>query len=372
MSNSDKKVAQKRKEIDELNSKTPAPLEENIARINSDVKQLQDKLTDLQPRFGAPYKEGLDAFAKELEIKPAELYKKWAAIYKKGLRENESENLILQKFIREFKDQDKFTKAQEAFRKVISKDSMEEINEGNLNSCLMEALGLPRQIDAISCKQYIKDMQTNVCAYLEEKNGDNDISVVFASPEVKKLSFEKYEDAMPRPDEVSYIFKHWRMIDDLMRRLKASKVEYLEGFKRDNIIKGEIYKKDYLIFTYTIKIKGTMASVRSFVNEMLDAYKDYKIYRIRNMELTSNDEAAKIIQDSSSGTTRKKSRRGRGRSRRGRSRKGSGNGDDALASDEAKAKLYVPVLGVDDPVEAVIKFDYIIYIGNEMKRGSRK
>ena len=366
MRESDKTVTQKRKLIDELNSKSPAPLDENLQRINSDVKQLQKKLINIYPRFGAPYKVALDKFAKALGTTVPELYEKWRIIYNKGKRENESENLILQKFVREF-DNEKFTKAQLAFQKEISKESMEEINEGNLNSCLMEAMGLPRKIDAISCKQYIKDMQTTVCSYLEAKDGNKDVAVIFANPTVKKLSFEKYDDAMPRPEEVPYIFKHWRMIDDLMRRIKASKVEYLEEFKRDNLITGDIYKKDYLIFTYTMKVKGTMAAIRSFMNQMLDAYKDYKIYRLKSLQLTSSDEAAKIINESSVSRNRsKRARRGKGRSRRG------SLSDEDLAQDETKAKLYVPVLGVDDTVEAIIKFDYIIYVGNEMKRGSRK
>jgi len=368
MRKSDKQVAEKRKQIDELNSKSPAPLDENLQRINSDVTQLQKKLVDIYPRFGAPYKKALDAFAKALGTTSSALYEKWRETYEKGYREKENENLILTKFLRQYEN-DKVTKAEKAFKNAIVKETMEEINESNLYSCLMESLGLPRQIDAISCKQFIKDMQTSVCEYLEEKKTDKDVTVIFQSPKVKKLSFEKYDEAMPRPEEVPYIFKHWRMINDIAKRLKASKVEYLEDLSRDNLIKGNVYKKDYLLFSYTLKIKGTMGAIRKFYNQMLNAYKDYKIYRIKSLELISEDEAKKIVESSTVSNRSGRSRRGRGR---GRSRGRRNNDDDITSADEIKAKLYVPVLGVDDTVEAIIKFDYIIYIGNEMKRGSRK
>ena len=59
-----------RKKINELNEQSPAPVQENIERINNDAKMIAQKVLDIQPVFGTPYKEALENFAKELEKTP--------------------------------------------------------------------------------------------------------------------------------------------------------------------------------------------------------------------------------------------------------------------------------------------------------------
>jgi len=361
----DKEVSEKRKRIDELNSEKPAPLEENLVRIKKDTDVIVHKLEKIYPRFGAPYKKSMDAFASKLGLTSDEVRKKWAEFYKKGQAEGENATLTLTKFFRSF-DNDKITAAEKAFQKSIKKETLEDINENNLNGCLMEAMGLPRKMDSISCKQFIKNMQTNVLNFLKEKKVNDDVVVLFKDKSVKKFSFEKFDEVMPSPSEVPYIFVHWRMIEDLAKKIKRCKVEYLDSIRRDNLIKGDL-KNNFKIYSYTITLRGNMQAIRSFINSMYDAYKDYKIYRIKSLNLTSTDEAGEIlsrasIEDASRRLSRKTTRR------RGRGRRNSAG----VIMEEPKAKLYEPVLGVDDTVTAVIEFDYIVYIGNEIKGGSLK
>jgi len=356
----DKKVTEKRKNIDELNSKKPAPLEENLVRIEKDSKILKKKLAKIYPRFGAPYKKALDVFASKLGLTRDEVIEKWKTIYKKGAAENENANLILTKFLRSF-DSQKISAAEKSFQDALQKETMEDINENNLYDCLMESMGLLRKMDAISCKQYIKDMQTKIVEFLEKKDKNAEGSVIMKDDKVKKLSFEKYDEAMPSPEEIPYIFMHWRMIEDIAKRIKSAKVEYFDEIKRENLLKGDEDKK-YRIFTYKLTVRGDMDAVRLFLNKLYDAYKEYKIYRIKSITFNSNDEAGKILSRAAVDEgTRRLSRKRRGRGRRRRNME--------IEPEEPKAKLYEPVLGVDDTVMAVIEFDYIVYMGNEIKGG---
>ena len=56
----------------------------------------------------------------------------------------------------------------------------------------------------------------------------------------------------------------------------GAKVDPLQGDK----------KGSYLYYTYEIKVKGSMASIRAFLNSLSEAHKDNRIYNVRDLSLS--------------------------------------------------------------------------------------
>jgi hypothetical protein len=179
--------------------------------------------------------------------------------------------------------------------------------------------------------------------------------------DVESLTFKKFNgDSLPRPDEIPYIFKQLELIQDMLYRIKISKVDRLGDITRESM-KGT-RKGDYLIFNYKIEITGTIKSIRAFINNLLVAYKDNRIYIVRRMALTTNDEAEKIMHSNVSVKSRRfKSRRN---GRRGRGDFGELN--EKKEQEAEKVEINVPIIGTSNSVTAEITFDYVIYVGDEI------
>lgn len=359
MKNASTSVAQLRDDINKLNQETPAPKQENLNRIENDYKYVQVKVKEILPIFGTPYRKPIEAFAKELGKTVPELKKEWRKTYRTEIKKGGNRTLIFVKFISKF-DSNKLTKATQAFATAVKKSSLEIMDETNINGAIMEALGLPRKMDEISCKTYIRKMQINVLDYMKSaKEGEEPFT--FKDETAEKLSFEKFEESMPRPDEVPFIFKHWRMVQDLCMRLKGAKVEYLDSIARNNLLKGNTKAKKFLVFSYILKVDGPLNSIRALLNSMMDAYKEDKIYVVKSVKLETKDEAASIMRTKVDATT------SAARPRVGFNRRMNPASPAEERVEEEEEDVNVQILGVSDKVSAEIKFDYIVYIGEEIK-----
>jgi len=359
MKESTSKVAELSKQINRLNDEKPSPLQENLDKINNDTEQMIKKVAKLQSIFGAPYKEAIEAFANKLDLSPEELKKKWRIFYREQKNKGNKRSLIFVNFKTQF-DTKQMALALKTFADIVNSTSIERVNETNISGCVMEGMGLPREMDEISCKQYIRDMQKSMVEYMLNNNKTSETPFEFDGDVTKKITFEKFENAMPRPDEVPLIFKHWKLLEDLFKRIKASNITHLEDLHRNDLLKGVIKNKQYQIFSYTLKVKGSLDAVRTLLNSMIDAYKTNKIYIIKSMTLVANDEATSIL----SSTT--KTSRNRFNKKRRPARRGLIIDDETTDELKDKDKDSVAILGVSNAVTLTIDFDYIIYIGKEL------
>jgi hypothetical protein len=171
---------------------------------------------------------------------------------------------------------------------------------------------------------------------------------------VEKLTFDKFEGAsLPRPDEVSYIFKHLKLIEDLLFRLKGAKVKSLDAISKESL--QGVVKSNYMIFTYNIKITGPIANIRKFMNSMLEAYKDNRIYVIKSVVLTSKEDVKSIVNSETKPAAI---------TAKGRNRYHMEPEKEEVVEEPSQSG--VPIIGINKTVTADIKFQYIIYIGDEL------
>jgi Tfp pilus assembly protein PilO len=402
MSKSMHEVEKIKEDIQNLMKESPAPLKENLDMMKQDVKSLKGRLADVYGIFGKPYKKALSALAAELDIPVAELETKFRDFYAKEIAAGQSKYQALHKFFavkapeskepeqtaadkaadkgkdaakdkqppkgkdadkdkdkaaakdkqppkdKESPQDEKFDKVKLekgmiAFQKAIQEETSEVINADNIYDYLLAALDLPRNMSDVNCKRYMSEMQTTVGANLKK-------SVAAGSPEVLKFTFGEYENKMPLPENIPYIIRHWIMIDDLVKRIEKSGVRQLDMINRINLLQGED-DKIFLKFRYSISVTGSLDSIRQLCNMLQSAYKDNRIYIIRDINLElAVDDCTKLLDEKIQAA--------------GRPEEPAAPGGKPKI---AKPSEIEPVLGVNNTCKAVIEFEYIIHIGDEIK-----
>jgi hypothetical protein len=128
---------------------------------------------------------------------------------------------------------------------------------------------------------------------------------------------------------------------------------------------GDEIGKDYLRFSYRIKVGGDLNAIRAFVGLLQDAYKDNRVYSIKDIALSEADDSVPRLDKSSSiGVPRVISTR---RQDSAQQQAGAGKEEKEIPPEERPdyGKLLV---GGDKTILADIEFDYIIFVGDELKR----
>ena len=339
--------------INELNKQTPIPNKENYNKILKDAGFIAEKTKKLNTIFGKPYWSAAHIFTKTLGVPYDDFVKQWGEAYDKD--KNTPRDLFFSKFFAKY-DKTKVEAAINAFYKQIEKESLEPLNQANVDDSIMEAFGFPRDIQPISCKTYMMDMQDKFLAYAaEKKDGVQPLILGTGVPgnSVEKFTFDKFEGgALPRPDEVAYIFKNLKLIEDLLFRLKKSGIKSLDAITKEDL-KGE-RKGDYLVLTYTITVTAPLKNMRKFINSLLDAYKQNRVYVVKSMVLTAKEDVSKVVKIETQKTL------GANRYHRYQAKK------EPAEEDIKNSMPGVPIMGNDDTVTAEIKFEYVIYVGDEL------
>ncbi|NOY75248.1 MAG: hypothetical protein GXP32_05590 [Kiritimatiellaeota bacterium] len=355
------KVGDLKEKIKELNKTSPIPNKENLDKIKKDTVFIERKVKELLHVFGHPYYKAITLMAAKLGVSVEELRKKWRGMYMREHEKGMARGFIFTKFSGEFEDK-KWLEALEVFKKEVSARSHGPLDEGNVDGCVMEALGLPRKMEPILCKQFLVDVVVRLNKYMRETKGSDKKQIfIFGTgkegDDVESLTFKRFNgDSLPRPDEIPYIFKQLEVIQDLLYRMKMSKVRRLDDITRESM-RGVVTGK-YLVFKYTVKITAPLKSIRGFINSLLAAFKDNRVYIVRSMTLTTKDEAKEILALNDMAITRRTT----AARRFGREKPEVA---DKLKEEE-KVEINVPIIGTSDSVTAEIKFDYVIYIGDEI------
>ena len=350
------KVDELKKEIQKLNDQNIIPKQENLDNIVADREEVAAKKRKLQTIFGNPYRNAVKRMASALGMTESELREKWKKTFLEEANKGSMRDMIFNNFFNSM-GRTKKEKAFAAFKKAL-KGSAEPLNNVDIDGCVMEALGVPRKMEPLVCKKFLSDMLHNLVAKMEDTEKKGEAPFVFGdggkSNDVKFLTFEKYEgEALPMPEQVPYIFKHLKLIEDLLYRIKAAGLSRLLEISRENM-NGKIIADDYLAFSYTIRVRGSLDAMRNLVNSLLEAYKDNEVYVIRSMTVEDVvDEAGAVFGPSSKSTTTATRRRG--------AAVGA-----APAETAPPVERNVVLIGNLNEVEATIRFDYILFTGNDL------
>ncbi len=342
-----------RAKIEKLNEERPYPLQENLTNIKNDTAILLEKLTEINRLFGRPYENALKEFMKTLAKEEEEhnyltSLKEWEDFFKKNYKKNESAEKLLSDFLSKKGSPEKVQEAKKAFIEVARKRSVEDINDSTVNGMILESLSIPRNLSPDACKVYTQNMEIALFDFAKSDKFGSVISI-----DEKSRIFKVYEDSekLPPADFIPHIIKHYKLLEDLLYRMKASGVETVSNIQKLNGLEG-IKDGQYLIFTYKLDFSGTSESARKMIENLQKAFEDNRIYVIRYFSLVKAVDEVKKTPDSSEKKTTG-------------AKKGLGQESENIAdSSLSEAKI---ILGLSDKVNVELKFDYIVYVGDEQK-----
>ena len=145
--------------------------------------------------------------------------------------------------------------------------------------------------------------------------------------------------------------------------MHESGISQLNSVEMLGSLLGDEVGKDYLRFSYRLKVAGDMASIKSFVNILQDAYKDNRVYSVKDIALQAvSDDATKLDKSSLVGSPKIISTVRHPESK---------DSKDVVEKDippEERPDYGQPVVGGIKLVQADIEFDYFIFVGDELKR----
>ncbi len=367
-------------DIERLNKSKPAPCDQNLEWINEDKKIFKERCTNLRLVFGHPFLKPLQDFAKKLGTTAPELKVSFEQFWIDCLaKDNEMKSRdILRDFLKKF-DTAKLTNALMEFKTDCQKLTSETIEQGEVLSYLLMALGVPRNMSQIKCKQYVGIMQkalvdkldppkrevegsTSAAKEKKDKKDKKDETIVRGKVtldnSVRSFTFTEYQSRLPVKENIPYIIRHLMLIDDLMNRIKVSGVSRVESLTRIGGLHGSV-DKGFLKFRYKLTLIGELENLRKFINNLLNAYKDNRVYLIKDITIEKlAREASKII--TSEGSPRSSSS------------ETSGMTPEQLAREMDKP--YYERKGYGKPVISAsmckmeIEIDYVIYVASELKR----
>jgi len=185
----------------------------------------------------------------------------------------------------------KFAQAFAIFRDDVQDLTLENVNDRVAHELFLDALGLPRLMRQRDCKNYID--------YLYEKYLASDI--IPGLPEDDQIEKERLvvdfiygknlnRQALPVPEMVIPIIRNFQIKEDLFRRMKDSGIGRLlsmtagafYGSTLDSDAEGPI-----LSFTYTMEMTGTMEAFDKFINSLQSAYKNDRVYVIKDIKFSA-------------------------------------------------------------------------------------
>jgi hypothetical protein len=335
-------VMQKDK-IKKLIEEKPSPLKGNLEAINLDIGQLQMKVLESHQVFGKPYRSAIQAFAAALQESEYTLYSKWRAAYEKEKRAGTPEQ-VFSKFIGEY-DEQKIDSAINAFKSAIEKNTVEDLYQANINQLIMEGFGLPRSMSAEACKTYMSNMELKLNKLLISK--EVGLGLPINVPE-KSTIFNIYGDNMPLPEHIGLILRHYSLLEDIAYRMKATGIKAINSLAKITLEGTE--NKGFLRFSCKMQVVSSMDSIRALINSFQDAYKDNRVYIVRDISLKKAvDETKSFV--ATAPLVEKRPLPGE------KSKKDKG--DDTYG---------VALIGSSTDVIADIKIEYVIYVADEIRR----
>jgi len=339
-----------------------------VELIKADYEKISDKVIEINQIFGKPYRKALGSFASALGLEELELKKKWLKTYKKEIARGGHPSQIFIKFMGKY-DRSKTDKAALDFKKTVESRSVETINPANINDTIMEALGHPRQMSAEACKTYISNMREGVLEILcpKKRIPEEGEHILALSDSTQNLSFGEFESRMPRADQTKYIVKHWKLLEDLAFRLKESKVKTISSISKTTL-KGE-EDNGYLYLNYGMAIEGPQETIRDFLNNLQSAYVDNRIYIIRDFKISKTIDGYENLAQAVEESTKNSASAKRTGDRRNPRREDEER--ELMEKNTAAKKFGSAVIGKSIDILLNIKFDYVIYIKDEIIGGGK-
>ena len=374
------------------------PVDLNIKMIQDDTAELKKRTSALQRIFGKPYRKALLLFADSLKVSEDELYERMKKLFEADTGTAKTADALVPLLFAELEKEKKLPKdsiKKNQLMKFISNvflDTVEKADKNELEligtgyDLLGSALGIQRTMSPSKAHVYLSQMQSEI-------RSRGMIPGVDSLETVQNFTFNQYVQTFPSHEAVVDILNTMPIFEDIFRRMRNSRLDRVLDFKRI-APPAKINGDKYLSYEFSAQVVGTMDSIRNFLNNLLDAYKDNRVYVVTWISMTSAGSSAEVEQlkaqifghetnnSSQSGDEmalrpgeqgpHRRNRRGGAPRRRPPTggQTSSGRMFRILTEEEAEAMPdYGQVrIGRDLNVTASLRFKYYVYVGDSLKK----
>jgi hypothetical protein len=178
--------------------------------------------------------------------------------------------------------------------------------------------------------------------------------------------------------EPADVIRHWEIISNLAQHFVDSKIDSVEELSYKDLTGRE--DKGCRIFTYSVSVVGSEKEVRTLFNSLSNAYKQHRVYLVRNLSIAKQEDQVQDIIDVAQGILGKKNEEsstlkvqqgdnpmGFG----GMGMEGNNMGAKQLAAQASyfkeEGKYPECVAGRSDIITASFVVDYVVYNGDTLK-----
>ncbi len=341
----------------------PKPVRENLMRIDGDVKKAREYVDRSHLIFGKPYRKALQAFAEKLGEDEGKITSRWKTVFGAENRKGQIDEQIFQTFMSKYTAEEADA-AKNAFKDELLKRSVEPVSSTYINGMIMESMGVPRNMTSEECVTYVKTMINALDDLLSDPKIGKGVSISCSDTAFLNV----YENRLPLPVHIPFIIKHYKMIEDVLFRLKEAGVTGLKSLSKANTLEGTT-DKGHLFFTYKMSIAGSLDSVRAFINSLKDSYDNNRVYVIKNLGLKLVTDEIEKLESPPSGTGGGEAVKDDNPFRPAPKKENETLKEENPEFGESFEENPV-IIGKDDSREVVVDmtFDYVIYIDDELRR----
>lgn len=265
---------------------TPASV--NVTRIKKDIVGYNKEVKKIQKKFGHPYASALKSFAETVGIELNDFKAKFG-VYWDAEKGKATRDLIYRRYkVRQFsedfpKHRSSWKQAISAFMQEAQKVTLEKIDVKNVDGIFLAAMGKGRRFSDSPkrCLKFMNDMRDTTTTYFDDKK-------VEYTTNASEFSFKHGQE--PLGGDIERIARAWEIVADLGKRIADAKVnpkkdvlELVSFTKRG--LDGE-KDGDYIMYRFTFKVNGDLNTIRRIVDTLYAAYKDNRVYAIRDIKIS--------------------------------------------------------------------------------------
>ena len=282
-----------------------------------------------------------------------------------------------------------FEKSFYHFRREVQENTIEPIDLQDAKFIFLDSLGLPRTMTSFQCKVFVDEFSTYIrkdpsvipgLALLAKSasKGNEGSSIENLIP---AYTFN-HKNMLPPPGNVVHILRHYRILEDLFSRMRKSNIQYLTSVaspfseKPTGDLSGDTFREmgpDYKKFAYEVTVISTGSEIRDFINQLHHAFEQNIVYDIQEIsflksaqldDVKSATEKVDAIRKAASAGPDGKDAQQKQPGTAGAETEAAAapvvrSPEDIYADPEYGAVL----VGQKELVQAVIKFNYILYVG---------
>ncbi len=334
-------TAEMRKTNETLMRQKPPAIFENIALIEKDIEGYSDAAEELKYYLGQPLRPALEAFADKLGVAETKLTAMFKEFWE---REKQSQGPREQTYRRfratrgklhdgdkELWTPDSWDEAMESFIEKAQTMMMEKIDERNTEEFFLSSLGLLRNLGNSQQRLdvFARTMQSQIVDLLSGKNVKM-LGIYFTGTGISPVKSDAdFSDQGERSREAgvesarsggsvsermsnaegntqtagiepSDTIRNWEIMGDLAKRIAgAGGIESLERLSFGNLAGRQ--ENGCTFYTYEFTVQGSQRSLRKLLNDLGMAYKENRVYVVRNFSLHKLEDQTQDLIDMAQG-----------------------------------------------------------------------